>query len=181
MYHPLDFSKPFHHQTSTTIKCPLFQILKSTLVLFKPLLGFPGGSVVKNPPVNAGDSGDKGLTPGLGRSPGGGNSTPQTATHSSMLAWGVLWTEDPGGLQSMGSHRVGHDWSDLTLAYSILAWKIPWTEESTDHGVTKNWTWLSPRAHTQATVTLIQQLNQMFANRIMSMECSLFQLWLLSL
>ena len=134
MHHPLDFSKPFHHQASSTIKCPLFQILKSTLVLFKPLLGFPGGSVVKNPPVNAGDSGDNGLTPGLGRSPGGGNSTWQTATHSSILAWGVLWMEEPGGLLSMGLDRVGHDWSDLTLAYSILAWKIPWTEESTVHG-----------------------------------------------
>ena len=32
------------------------------------------------------------------------------ATHSSILAWGILWTEEPGGLQSMGSQRVGHDW-----------------------------------------------------------------------
>ena len=31
------------------------------------------------------------------------------ATHSSMLAWRVPWTEEPGGLQSMGSQRVGHD------------------------------------------------------------------------
>ena len=31
------------------------------------------------------------------------------ATHSSILAWGIPWTEEPGGLQSMGSHRVGHD------------------------------------------------------------------------
>ena len=31
------------------------------------------------------------------------------ATHSSVLAWEVLWTEEPGGLQSMGSQRVGHD------------------------------------------------------------------------
>ena len=30
-------------------------------------------------------------------------------THSSILAWEMLWTEEPGGLQSMGSHRVGHD------------------------------------------------------------------------
>ena len=38
------------------------------------------------------------------------------ATHSSTLAWKVLWTEEPGRLQSMGSQRVGHDWSDLTAA-----------------------------------------------------------------
>ena len=30
-------------------------------------------------------------------------------THSSMLAWSILWTEEPGGLQSMGSQRVAHD------------------------------------------------------------------------
>ena len=34
------------------------------------------------------------------------------ATHSSILAWRIPWTEEPGGLQSMGSQRVGHDWSD---------------------------------------------------------------------
>ena len=38
------------------------------------------------------------------------------ATHSSVLAWKILWTEEPGGLLSMGSHRVGHDWSDLAAA-----------------------------------------------------------------
>ena len=33
----------------------------------------------------------------------------EMATHSSVLAWNVPWTEEPGGLQSMGSQRVGHD------------------------------------------------------------------------
>ena len=33
----------------------------------------------------------------------------EMATHSSILAWRVPWTEEPGGLPSMGSHRVGHD------------------------------------------------------------------------
>ena len=37
-------------------------------------------------------------------------------THSSTLAWRVLWTEEPGGLLSMGLHRVGRDWSDLATA-----------------------------------------------------------------
>ena len=37
----------------------------------------------------------------------------EMATHSSVLAWRIPWMEKPGGLQSMGSHRVGHDWSDL--------------------------------------------------------------------
>ena len=33
----------------------------------------------------------------------------ERATHSSILAWRIPWTEEPGGLQSMGSQRVGHD------------------------------------------------------------------------
>ena len=62
---------------------------------------FPGGSAVKNLPANAGDVG---LIPGLGRFPGEGNGYP---LH--ILAWRILWAEEPGGLQSMGSQRVGHD------------------------------------------------------------------------
>ena len=42
--------------------------------------------------------------PRSGRAPGGGNGNP-----SSVLAWKIPWTEEPGGLQSTGSHRVGHD------------------------------------------------------------------------
>ena len=41
----------------------------------------------------------------------------QTATHSSVLAWRIPGTGEPGGLPSMGSHRVGHDWSDLAAIY----------------------------------------------------------------
>ena len=51
--------------------------------------GFPGGSVVRNPSVNARDVGS---IPGSGRSPGEGNG-------SSILAWRIPWTEEPGGLQ----------------------------------------------------------------------------------
>ena len=40
----------------------------------------------------------------------------EMATHSSVLAWRVPRTAEPGGLPSMGSHRVGHDWSDLAAA-----------------------------------------------------------------
>ena len=45
------------------------------------------------------------------------------APHSSTLAWRILWTGEPGGLPSMGSHRVGHDWSDLA-AMPVLESKI---------------------------------------------------------
>ena len=59
--------------------------------------------MVKNPPANAGGTGDVGLIPELGRSPG-----EEMATHSGILAWEIPWTETPGGLQSLGSQRVRH-------------------------------------------------------------------------
>ena len=49
----------------------------------------------------------------------------EMATHSSVLAWRIPWTGEPGGLPSMGSHRVGHDGSDLAAAmglHVILSW-----------------------------------------------------------
>ena len=63
--------------------------------------------VVKNLPANAGDIRDAGSIPGSGRPPEEGNGNP--SPHSSTLAWRVQWTEEPGGLHSMGSQRVGHD------------------------------------------------------------------------
>ena len=60
--------------------------------------------MLTNPPAIAGDTGDVGLTPGLGRSPGVGNGNP---LQYSCLE--IPWTEEPGGLQSMGSQRVRHD------------------------------------------------------------------------
>ena len=47
-------------------------------------------------------------------------SEKEMATHSSVLAWRIPGTEEPGGLSSMGSHRAGHDWSDLAAAAVIL-------------------------------------------------------------
>ena len=51
------------------------------------------------------------------------------ATHSSVLAWRIPGTEEPARLLSMGSHRVGHDWSDLAAAAAAAArqcwvWKM---------------------------------------------------------
>ena len=63
--------------------------------------------VVKNSPAKARDSGDAGSIPGLERFPGGGY-----VNRLQYLAWEIPWTEESGGLQSTGSQRVGHDWSD---------------------------------------------------------------------
>ena len=60
--------------------------------------------VVKNLPGNAGDIRDSGSIPGSGRSPGGGQGNPLC-----ILAWEIPQTEAPGGRQSMGSQRVGHN------------------------------------------------------------------------
>ena len=62
---------------------------------------FPGGSDGKASACNAGDPG---LIHGSERSSGEGNGA-----HSSFLAWRIPWTEEPGGLKSMGLQRVGHD------------------------------------------------------------------------
>ena len=65
--------------------------------------GFSSGSLVKNPPANAGHIRDVGSIPGSGRSPGEGNG------NSSIPAWDIPRTEEPGMLQSMGWEKVGHD------------------------------------------------------------------------
>ena len=64
--------------------------------------------VVMNLPSSAGDLRDVGLIPESGRSPGGGH-----ATHFSILAWRIPWTEEPARLQSLRLQRVRHDQSDL--------------------------------------------------------------------
>ena len=64
------------------------------------------------------------------------------APHSSTLAWRIPWTEEPGRLLSMGSHRVRHDWAtslslfifhalekEMATHSSVLAWRIPGTGE----------------------------------------------------
>ena len=64
-------------------------------------MGFPGGSDGKESACNGGDPGSI---------PGSGSSLEKgMATHSSILAWKIPWTEEPEGLQSMGSQKVGED------------------------------------------------------------------------
>ena len=79
-------------------------------------LGFPGGSDGKESTYNAGDVGS---IPGLGRS-----SEEGTATHSSILAWRIPWTEEPGRLQSMGLQRVGHDWATNTYTQPVIQFSL---------------------------------------------------------
>ena len=69
---------------------------------------FPCGSVVKKSTFNAGSTGTVGLILRSGRFPGGENGNPLQYS-----CWRSPWTEESGGLQSVGSARVGHNQSDL--------------------------------------------------------------------
>ena len=66
--------------------------------------GFPGSASGNNLPAHTGIIRDAGSIPGLDDPLEEG-----MGTHSSILAWRIPWTEEPGGLQSTGSHRVGHN------------------------------------------------------------------------
>ena len=79
---------------------------------FSALCCFPGGSDGKEFACNAGD---------MGSLPGsGGSLEKRIATHSSILAWRIPWTEEPGKLQSIGSQRVGHDWVSNTFTFTNI-------------------------------------------------------------
>ena len=84
------------------VSCQIDEVVLPILIFFPlSLFGFPGGSEDKASACNAGDPG---LIPGLGRSPGEGNGNP--------LQYSCLenpMDREPGGLQSTGSQRVGHD------------------------------------------------------------------------
>ena len=71
--------------------------------------GFPDGASGKEPTCQCKRHKRCGFDLRMGRSPGGGHGT-----HPSVLAWRIPLTEEPGGLQSIRSQRVRHDWSDLT-------------------------------------------------------------------
>ena len=66
------------------------------------------------------------------------------ATHSSILAWRIPWTEEPGGLQSMGSQRVGHNWRGWAPThrhsdtYTPTCRHLFWGEAVTDNGQVAN-------------------------------------------
>ena len=88
----LHLHAPCNRTASLTLSCSLRRIIL--------LVDLPSGSDGKVSVCNAGDPCS---IPGLGRSPG------EMAAHSSILAWKIPWTAEPGRLPSMGSQRVGHD------------------------------------------------------------------------
>ena len=66
----------------------------------------PGDAVVKNLPANAAEK--------------------EMATHSSTVVWKLPWTEEPGGLRSMGSLRIGHDWATSLSLFTFMHRRRKW-------------------------------------------------------
>ena len=87
--------------TNKLLSNKLLLLISSFYLMVLHSEGFPGDLDGRESAYNAGDPG---LILGSERYPGGGNTT-----HSCILAWRILWTLEPGGLQSMGSQRVGYN------------------------------------------------------------------------
>ena len=66
----------------------------------------------------------------------------EMATHSSVLAWRIPGTGEPGGLPSMGWHRVGHDWSDLAAAVAAYTYNAILLSMKTNDTLTFTTTWI---------------------------------------
>ena len=104
----------------------------------------------------------------------------EMATHSSIRAWRMPWTEEPGGLLFIGSHRVIHDWDDLACMHalekemavhsSVLAWRIPWTEEPGglpsmgSHRVRHDWSDLATAAAVLEKFMLLSRTEMLLVN-----------------
>ena len=86
----------------------------------------------------------------------------EMATHSSILAWKIPWTEEPDGLQSMGSQRIGLDWSDLAGTHLILRWGTSILVKEARHKRLYVWfifcCCIPSVSHTQPLTQLIQRL-----------------------
>ena len=92
----------------------------------------------------------------------------EMATHSSTLASRIPWTEEPGGLLSMGSHRLGHDWSDLACMHACIGeengntLQCSYLENPRDggawwaavYGVTQSWTRLKQLSSSSNSIWL---------------------------
>ena len=107
------FHGPYHSVFGSCVSLVTSWLWFQTFFLMRlTFFSFFLALVVKNLPANAGQVRDMDLIPGSGRSPGRGHGNP--FQHS------CLWTEEPGGLQSMGLHRVERDWSDLARIHGQI-------------------------------------------------------------
>ena len=127
---PSNSNLGFVPNESTLLKC-LWDLLRLELIriYIQNYLGFPTGSAVMNLPAVQETQETKVWSFGW-EDP----LKEEMATHSSILAWKIPQTEQPGGLQSIGSQKVGHNWSDWTHMQSYLLFRGPtrtvWNQSS---------------------------------------------------
>ena len=108
-------------------------------------MSFPCGSNGKESACNAGDR-----VQSLGWEE---SLEKEMAVHSSILAWRIPWTEDPGGLQSIGSQRVWHDWVTNTHTHTVYTHTHIYVQyfcmqaerDLWDHPVIQQWTLAGPQ------------------------------------
>ena len=101
---------PRHCSTDITLMAKyMFTLLLNTVTP-----GFPDGASVKEPSCQCKRHKRRGFDPLVGKIPMDG-----MATRSSILAWRIPWTEEPGRLQSKGLQRVRHDWRVLTHTHTV--------------------------------------------------------------
>ena len=115
-------------------------------------MGFPGGSVVKNPPANQG----RRVWPLGGEDP----LEKETATHSSIVAWEIPWTEEPGKLKSMESQRVGHEYPTTIIIGS--------------HYVQIYYTLSLCEKYKEFSRETHQRINQSFLGKVTSLDLEFF-------
>ena len=91
------------------------------------------------------------------------------ATHCSIFAWRIPWSEEPGGLLSIGSHRVGHDCSDVACMHALekeMATHSSVLENPRDRGA-----WLAAAYGLAQSRTLLKQLSSSSSFTIILIEC----------
>ena len=109
------------------------------------------------------------------------------APHSSTLAWKIPWTEEPGGLQSMGSLRVGCDWATSLSLFTFMHWRRKWQSTpvflpgesqgrgawwAAVYGVAQSRTWLK-RLSSSSTHTVLFKIkrNKVLIHTTTCMNC----------
>ena len=99
------------------------------------------------------------------------------ARHSSALAWQIPWTELPGGLQSMGSLGVGHDWATSLSLFTFIHWRRKWQPTPVflpgESQGRQSLVGCSPWGHTESDTTEAtqqQQQQQPYSHRLTAMD-----------
>ena len=94
------------------------------------------------------------------------------APHSSTLAWKIPWTEEPGGLQSMGSLGVGHDWENSLSLFTFMHWKRQWQPTPVFlPGESQWWAWWAAVYGVAQTQTWLRQLSSSSINPMKMNGC----------